>query len=257
MKATVIIPARLASTRFPRKMLAARTGRPLVQHVVDQVAKCRRVERTIVAADDPQIVDALRPFGTDVVLTDPIHPSGTDRIAEVARQIDAELIVNVQGDEPDIAPETIDALIERMIATGNPMGTVVTPFAAGRDVRDPNLVKAILALDGTAIYFSRSVVPFARDADAMPPYLHHLGIYGFRRDFLLAFAGWAPTPLERSEKLEQLRAIEHGARIDTITIARASGGVDTQEQYDDFVARYRSMNEATGLTSGRATAAAR
>jgi 3-deoxy-manno-octulosonate cytidylyltransferase (CMP-KDO synthetase) len=195
------------------------------------------VSEIIVAADDGRIADALLPFGTRVILTDSNHPSGTDRIAEVARQLDAPLLINVQGDEPDIDPATIDSLIERMHQTGSRMGTVVTPFAP-RDPNDPNIVKAVLAIDGSALYFSRHAVPFHRDpADGRPTYYHHLGIYGYAREFLLEFAAWPPTPLERAEKLEQLRALEHGVRIDTITIPTAATGIDTPEQYAAFVER--------------------
>jgi 3-deoxy-manno-octulosonate cytidylyltransferase (CMP-KDO synthetase) len=241
LKATVIIPARLLSTRLPEKMILSATGMPLVQHVVEQVKKCSRVREIIVAADDHRIADALKPFGTRVVLTDPKHPSGTDRIAEVARQLTDDLLINVQGDEPEIEPGTVDALVERMNTTGSKMGTVVTPFSRERDPKDPNIVKAVLATDGTALYFSRHAIPFHRDpADATPTYYHHLGIYGYRRDFLLDFAAWPPTPLERSEKLEQLRALEHGIRIDTITIPTAATGIDTPEQYAAFVNRTKS-----------------
>lgn len=243
LRATVIIPARLASTRFPRKVLAARTGRPLVQHVVDRVRGCRLVKRIVVAADDVAIARALAPFGTDVVMTDPIHPSGTDRIAEVARDLDDDLILNVQGDEPEIEPATIDALIERMTSTGGRMGTVVTPFASASDPADPDLVKCVVAIDGAALYFSRHAIPFRRDGDATTPptYLHHLGIYGYRRDFLLEFSSWPPTPLELVEKLEQLRALEHGVRIDTIRIDAAPAGIDTAQQYEAFVDRYELL----------------
>lgn len=246
MNATVIIPARLQSTRFPRKMLAARTGRPLVQHAVDQVRKCRSVRQIIVAADDAAVVEALKPYGTDVVLTDPHHPSGTDRIAEVATRIADELIINVQGDEPEIEPGTVDLLIERMSQTGSRMGTVVTPFAPPRDPTDPNIVKAVIARDGSALYFSRHPIPYRRDPTdgGGPRYYHHLGIYGYRRDFLLEFSGWQPTPLEQSERLEQLRALEHGVRIDTIRIASAPNGIDTEQQYEAFVERYRKQRSA-------------
>lgn len=245
MNATVIIPARLQSSRFPRKVLAARTGKPLVQHAVDQVRKCRRVRQIIVAADDVAVAEALKPYGTEVVITDPNHPSGTDRIAEVATRVDDELIINVQGDEPEIEPATVDLLIERMTQTGNKMGTVVTPFAPPRDPNDPNIVKAVVGIDGTALYFSRHAIPFKRDADgAAPTYFHHLGIYGYRRDFLLEFSSWQPTPLELAEKLEQLRALEHGVRIDTIRIASAPNGIDTEQQYEAFVRRYQSQRPA-------------
>jgi 3-deoxy-manno-octulosonate cytidylyltransferase (CMP-KDO synthetase) len=243
-KALIVIPARLASTRFPEKIIASRTGRPLVQHVVDQVRKCRLASDVIVAADDAKIVDALRPFNTPCVLTRVDHPSGTDRIAEVARSRPGDsLIVNVQGDEPEIEPEVVDRLIQRML--DNPqeaMGTAATEFPAGADSNNPNLVKVVLARDGKALYFSRSPIPFRREPiDANPPpYLLHLGLYAYRRDFLLQYAAWEPTPLERTEKLEQLRALERGASIGVVVVRRATHGVDTPEQYEAFVRRFQA-----------------
>ena len=241
MTATVVIPARYGSTRFPAKIVASSTGRPLVQHVVDQVRHCRRVREVIVAADDTRIVAALEPFGTRVVMTSPDHQSGTDRIAEVARGLADAIIVNVQGDEPEIEPDIVDTLIERITQTGNELATAATPFPAGADVADPNLVKVVLSQNGQALYFSRSPIPFPRDgalaADAR--YLLHLGLYAYRRDFLLGFAAWEPTPLEKTEKLEQLRALEHGARIDVLVVDRATHGIDTPEQYEECVKRVR------------------
>jgi len=242
VQATVVIPARLASTRFPEKVLAAATGRPLVQHVVDRVRQCRRVADVVVAADHPRIADALRPFGTRVEPTRPDHPTGTDRIAEVARRLPAgvDLLVNVQGDEPEIEPEAIDRLIERMAETGESMGTLATPMRSMADVADPNRVKVVLSASGRAIYFSRSPVPFDRDGQAAGPgaWLLHLGVYAYRRAFLLDYAAWPPTPLEKLERLEQLRAIEHDVPIGVVVVERAAGGVDTAEQYAAFVARF-------------------
>ena len=240
MAATVVIPARYGSTRFPAKILASATGKPLVQHVVEQALKCRRARQVLVATDDERIADALRPFGTASVMTSPDHPSGTDRIAEVARGLTDDVVVNVQGDEPEIEPEIIDGLIG--LLTENPqaqMATAVTPFAPGKDPADPNLVKCVLGLGGRALYFSRSPIPFQRDPNPAghPPYYLHLGIYAYRREFLLRFASWPPTPLEQAEKLEQLRALEHGAEIRALTVDRATHGIDTPEQYDDFVRR--------------------
>lgn len=240
MAATVVIPARFGSTRFPAKILAADTGRPLVQHVVDQVRKCSRVREVLVATDDQRIAEALRPFETRCVMTSAAHQSGTDRIAEVARNLSDDIIVNVQGDEPEIEPDVIDALIERLESGTEQMATAATPFPAGADPADPNLVKVVTALDGRAIYFSRSPIPFLRDATEKPPrpYYLHLGIYAYRRDFLLQFASWAPTDLERTEKLEQLRALEHGAAIFVLMVDRATHGIDTPQQYSEFVNRY-------------------
>ena len=242
MAATVVIPARLGSTRFPAKILASSTGQPLVQHVVDQALKCRRVRQVLVATDDSRIVEALRPFGTRAVLTSPEHQSGTDRIAEVARSLDDEIIVNLQGDEPEIEPEVIDGLVA--LLQENPsadMATAVTPFPPGKDPSDPNLVKCVTGVDGCAIYFSRSPVPFHREADnpENAAYYLHLGIYAYRREFLLRFASWSPTPLELTEKLEQLRVLEQGGQIRVLKVQRATHGIDTPEQYEEFVKRRR------------------
>ncbi len=240
MAATVVIPARFGSTRFPAKILAAETGRPLVQHVVDQVRLCRRVRQVLVATDDARIVAALKPFGTTCVMTAPDHQSGTDRIAEVARTLDDDIIVNVQGDEPEIEPHIVDALIERLETYDEPMATAATVFPPEVDPANPNVVKVVTDLDGRALYFSRSPIPFRRDsAEPMVAVTRlHLGIYAYRRSFLLQFASWPPTPLEMTEKLEQLRALEHGHRIFVLTVDRATHGIDTPEQYKSFVQRY-------------------
>jgi 3-deoxy-manno-octulosonate cytidylyltransferase (CMP-KDO synthetase) len=242
LAATVVIPARYGSTRFPAKILASATGKPLVQHVAEQALKCRRVRQVLVATDDQRIADALRPFGTTTVMTSPDHQSGTDRIAEVARGLTDDVVVNVQGDEPEIEPEIIDGLIGLLME--NPradMATAITPFPAGKDPADPNLVKCVTGIDGRAVYFSRSPIPFRREPNQSgnAPYYLHLGIYAYRRDFLLRFASWPPTRLEQTEKLEQLRVLEHGGEIRTLTVARATHGIDTPEQYDEFVKRRR------------------
>jgi len=258
MPATVIIPARLGSTRFPEKMLADRTGKPLVQHVVDRVMQCKRVDRVIVATDHARIAEALRPFGTTVAMTDPNHPSGTDRIAEVARRlgddVSAQMLINVQGDEPEIDPTLIDRLVERLEADPNQnMVTAAVKFPRKLDVNNPNHVKVVISQveqegvtenAGRAIYFSRWPVPYVREMTEVPVgHLLHLGIYGYRRSFLLRYASWRPTPLEQAEKLEQLRAIEHGVSIGVVVVGQASNGIDTPEQYEEFVQRY-AQNEA-------------
>ena len=240
---TVVIPARYGSTRFPAKILAADTGKPLVQHVVERAKQCRRVREVLVATDDQRIVDALRRFGTLCVMTSPAHQSGTDRIAEVACELNDEIIVNVQGDEPEIEPETIDGLIEKLEQSDADMATVVTPFPPGADPTDPNLVKVVIGQAGRAIYFSRAPIPFRREANSASnaSYYLHLGIYAYRRPFLLELASWAPTPCELTEKLEQLRALEHGRSIDVLTIRRATHGIDTAEQYAEFVERWNRV----------------
>jgi 3-deoxy-manno-octulosonate cytidylyltransferase (CMP-KDO synthetase) len=230
LAAIVVIPARYGSTRFPAKIVASETGKPLVQHVVDRAKRATRVKDVIVATDDERIVSALRPFGTKCVMTSPAHQSGTDRIAEAARDLPAEcdIVVNVQGDEPEIEPATIDALVERLETSNDPMATAATPFPAGESVENPNLVK----------------VPYVRDAESTKPapaaYHLHLGVYAYRREFLVQFASWPPTPLELTEKLEQLRALEHGRPIHVVKVERSAHGIDTPEQYRAFVARHRS-----------------
>ena len=242
--ATVVIPARFGSTRFPAKILASDTGKPLVQHVVDQVRRSKLVREVIVATDDERIVAALKPFGTRCVMTDPNHPSGTDRIAEVAQRLSDGIIVNVQGDEPEIEPETVDGLIALLMQTETAgMATAATPFIPPADPRDPNLVKVVMDCNGRAMYFSRSPIPFHRDAaDGHPPtYYLHLGIYAYARPFLLRMAGWKPTPAELAERLEQLRALEHREEIFVLKVNRATHGIDTPEQYQAFVRRYREQ----------------
>jgi 3-deoxy-manno-octulosonate cytidylyltransferase (CMP-KDO synthetase) len=241
--ATVVIPARFGSSRFPAKILASETGKPLVQHVVDRVRRCKLVRDILVATDDPRIVAALRPFATRCVMTSPAHQSGTDRVAEVTRGLpdDVEIVVNVQGDEPEIEPETVDALVDRLQShPSDDMATAATPFPAGEDAANPNLVKVVSSPEGRAIYFSRSAIPFHRDPPAgggRPAYHLHLGVYAYRREFLLEFASWPPTPLEVTEKLEQLRALEHGRSIFVLSVSRATHGIDTPEQYAEFVKR--------------------
>jgi len=256
LAATVIIPARYASTRFPAKILAADTGKPLVQHVVDQVKKCRRVEQTIVATDDPRIVDALKPFGTDARMTLPAHQSGTDRVWEIAHSLKPNsIIVNVQGDEPEIEPEIIDALVEVMEAGEEryPMATAATQFPAGADPNDPNLVKVVMGLDNRALYFSRAPIPWPREKNSTTnaPYYLHLGIYAYTWEFLKHYVAWKPSPLEQTERLEQLRALEHGRTIYVLKVARATHGIDTREQYEDFVKRYKEPSAISSQPSAR------
>lgn len=245
MAATVVIPARFGSTRFPAKILAAATGRPLVQHVVDRVRKCRLVRDVLVATDDERIAAALRPFETEVVMTSPAHQSGTDRVWEVVRQRPGGLFVNVQGDEPEIEPEVVDTLIERAEQGGHEFATCATAFPVGADPADPNLVKVVVDLSGRALYFSRSPIPFRRDRDGLvdPPFLLHLGIYAYTSNFLSEFTGWRPSPLEQAEKLEQLRALDHGRSCYVLTVERATHGIDTPEQYAAFVRRMKGSGQ--------------
>ena len=177
------------------------------------------------------------------------HVSGTDRVAEVAKGLSDQIIVNVQGDEPEIEPQIVDELVGRLEKSGDEMATAATPFPVGADPANPNLVKVAMTLDGRAMYFSRSVIPHQRDAATnRPAYYLHLGIYAYRRDFLLQYTAWPPTPCELAEKLEQLRALEHGAAIHVVKVERASHGIDTAEQYADFVKRFLARERQMGKT---------
>ena len=225
---TAIIPARWASTRFPGKPLVELRGKPLVQHVWERAQRAKLVDRVIVATDDMRIAEAAFDFGAEVALTSPKHPTGTDRLAEVARKLrSSSIIVNVQGDEPDIAPPTIDRLV-RALQDDPQLGmvTAANPVTDPADVHNPNVVKVVTDLAGRALYFSRSVIPHDRDGRGGVKYLRHQGIYGYRRKVLLDFVKWTPTPLEKAEKLEQLRALEHGVSIGVIVVKKGSVGVD-------------------------------
>ncbi len=227
----VIIPARWGSVRFPGKALAGISGKPLIQHTWERCAASKLAARVIVATDDERIEEVARGFGAEVTMTSPRHPTGSDRLAEVASRLDEfSHVLNVQGDEPTISPLLIDRLIAEI--EGDPrldMITAASPFRDFAAVDDPNNVKVVVNLAGDAMYFSRSRLPFDREGNADVVPLHHLGIYGYQRRFLLEFVGWAPTTLEKCEKLEQLRALEHGARIRVVTTDERAVGVDTPE----------------------------
>jgi 3-deoxy-manno-octulosonate cytidylyltransferase (CMP-KDO synthetase) len=213
MTAVGVIPARFGASRFPGKPLAPIAGVPMVRRVWEGARTAKRLRAVIVATDDARIADACRGFGAEVALTSPDHATGTERIAEVARRLSDDVIVNVQGDEPLIEGFVVDAAIAALEEDPDaPMATVVHPAdpdAAG----DPNRVKAVLDRRGHALYFSRSPIPALREGGQPAPMWQHVGLYAYRRAFLLDFVQLPPTPLERSEQLEQLRALEHGHRI--------------------------------------------
>lgn len=228
-RVVVIIPARYESTRLPGKPLADLDGQPMIQRVYERAAQARGVERVLVATDDARIRDAVRGFGGDVVMTGREHRTGTDRIAEVARTLDAEVIVNVQGDLPLLDPAIVGAALQPMLADGGlPMATISTPITSREDFANPNVVKVVTDRDGYALYFSRSPLPCHRDGAPNGALgRKHIGLYVYRRDFLLSFAQLAPTPLEQAEQLEQLRALEWGFRIKVTAVEAASIEVDT------------------------------
>jgi 3-deoxy-manno-octulosonate cytidylyltransferase (CMP-KDO synthetase) len=215
-----IIPARYGSTRLPGKALADIAGRPMVWHVAERARRARGIARVIVATDDVRIRDAVAGSGVEVALTSPDHPSGTDRLAEVARGLDAGVLINVQGDLPLLDPLMIEALAARMAADpALPMATIAAPLLDEVEWRSPHVVKVVADTGGRALYFSRSPVPFDRDAARAPdePFgWRHVGMYAYRRDVLLRLAALPPSPLERRERLEQLRALEHGIVIGVV-----------------------------------------
>lgn len=242
--ATAIIPARYGSTRFPGKPLADSTGKPLIQHVVEAVAGSQLIGEVIVATDDRRIADAVAQSGTRAVMTRGDHPNGTCRIAEAAQQLDlrgGDIVVNVQGDEPEIEHDVIDTLIDRLASDSEvPMATLASEFAEDEDPADPNIVKIVVDRCNRAMYFSRSPIPFDRDNQGHVP-LKHPGLYVYRADFLQTYVTLPPTPLERSEQLEQLRALEHGYPIAVAVTKVRHHGIDTPEQYEAFVARQRAV----------------
>ncbi len=225
------IPARYGSTRLPGKPLLPIAGRPMIEHVYTRVARARGLDRVVVLTDDERIAEAVQRFGGECEMTPADCASGTDRIAWAARRWNARAVINVQGDEPLIDPEEISKIAEHLAAhPHDPVVTLATP-AAPEEMGNPNAVKVVLARDGAALYFSRAPIPYPRQEGGLAP-LKHLGIYGYQRDALLRLAALPPSPLERSESLEQLRALENGMGIRVLIVERASIGVDTAEDLE-------------------------
>lgn len=241
-----IIPARLGSTRFPGKVLADATGKTLIEHVYESAKRAASLTRVVVATDDVRVHEAVKKFGGDCVMTSPTHPNGTSRLAEAATILKIgpdDLIVNVQGDEPEIEPSFIDAAVRILKRSGVAMSTAAVPFADDEDPSNPNLVKVVTRLDGQAMYFSRSVIPFVRDTGVESRPLKHLGLYVYRRPFLKTYLSLPTAPAEQAESLEQLRVLSHGHPIAVaVCQGRTFGGIDTPEQYEAFVKRWRSKN---------------
>ncbi|MCD6378687.1 MAG: 3-deoxy-manno-octulosonate cytidylyltransferase [Planctomycetes bacterium] len=240
MKVVGIIPARYSSTRLPGKPLLDATGKPLIQYVVENVRKAKRIEAVYVATDDERIKQAVEGFGGEAIMTRPDHPSGTDRLSEAARILNLDeddVVVNVQCDEPEIDPNHIDLLVSLLINSDAPMATLAAPIDE-ESANSPDNVKVVLSQSGYALYFSRAKIPFDRD-DKGAQYLLHVGIYAYRKRFLDRFTALEPTPLEQAEKLEQLRALENGFRIAVRVVDSACPGIDTMEDYENFIRRMR------------------
>lgn len=248
MTAVAVIPARYASTRLPGKPLLNRTGRYLIQHVCDRVSRATRLSKVIVATDDRRIFEAVESFGGCAMMTREDHNSGTDRVAEVAATMDVDIVVNVQGDEPEIEPANIDLLVDLLTRRSDcDMATLACPFPQEADPADPNAVKVVVDCTGCALYFSRSPIPYPRDGkslkDHRAEFLLHIGIYAYRRDFLLRLAGWPVGRLERIERLEQLRVLERRSTIAVGLVDKAAVGIDTPADYEAFVQRIQTVTD--------------
>ncbi|MBS0191770.1 MAG: 3-deoxy-manno-octulosonate cytidylyltransferase [Phycisphaerales bacterium] len=245
-----IIPARLGSTRFPEKVLARRTGKPLIQHVHAAASRAKCISRVVIATDHQRVFDAVIAFGGECVMTSPDHPNGTSRLAEAARLLELPpnaIVVNVQGDEPEVETIVIESAVEALRANSQAqVATVAVPIGSPDEKANPNIVKVVLRQDGTALYFSRAAIPFVRDPGQAPGIaaLRHVGLYVYRRPFLDRYAGLKPTDLERCESLEQLRVLEHGYSIAVAVVSAQTGfaGIDTPEQYEAFVRREQTRS---------------
>jgi 3-deoxy-manno-octulosonate cytidylyltransferase (CMP-KDO synthetase) len=250
MRSAIVIPARYASVRLPGKPLLRSTGKYLVQHVYERACLARRFDSVVIATDDSRVAAAVHGFGGKCVMTRSDHASGTDRVAEVASTLDADIVVNLQGDEPETDPAALDVLPDLLAKdTEAVMATIAAPIMSEEVYRDPNCVKLVRDACGRALYFSRSPIPFVRDGrpDFMAKpvrFLQHIGVYAYRQDFLLQLAKHAPAALEQDEKLEQLRVLTLGRPIQVGVVAHASRGVDTLKDYEQFVKRYRVRPQA-------------
>jgi 3-deoxy-manno-octulosonate cytidylyltransferase (CMP-KDO synthetase) len=233
-----VIPARFASSRFPGKALAPLAGKPILQHVYERASQARYISKLIIATDDDRIAKVARSFGAQVQMTRPDHLSGTDRVAEVASSDHAQVIVNIQGDEPLIDPGAIDAAALALLDDPDlPMATLKKRIEIPGEIDNPNVVKVVSNLAGDAIYFSRCPIPYLRDGSGIVHY-KHIGLYVYRREFLLAYSGLPVGPLEQAERLEQLRAIENGYRIRVVETEYESLGVDTPADLERIAALF-------------------
>lgn len=264
MAVVAIIPARYSSTRFPGKPLATIGGKPMVQHVYESASKTGGLDRVLVATDDPRILETVKNFGGEAVLTSKNHASGTDRLAEVAKKLKAEWVINVQGDLPFVRPQTISRTLRPLRRDRSLfMGTARTPIYRKEEWLNPNVVKVVTDVQGFALYFSRAPIPYIREqtqaggrfSSAAGPRgrriwgYRHVGIYAYRRDFLLKFSRLRPTPLERVEGLEQLRALAHGFRIRVMDVEEPAVEVDTPEDLKKAEAYLKSpRNSPNGRT---------
>jgi len=250
MRAIAIIPARLASTRLPRKILREIAGRPMLAHVVEAAQLCPQLAEVIVATDSDEVLDFCRRNGWRAEMTASSHRSGTDRVWEVAQRTAADVYVNVQGDEPLARPEHISALLAPMQSAGALVSTVKTPCGIA-DVNNPNSVKVVTDLAGRALYFTRATVPFDRDHSGEARHFKHLGFYAYRREALEKFCAWPESELERTERLEQLRFLEHGISIHVTETPYDTVGVDTEADLQRVENVLNERLERLGFTDVR------
>jgi 3-deoxy-manno-octulosonate cytidylyltransferase (CMP-KDO synthetase) len=250
IRTVAVIPARWASVRFPGKALVVIRGKPLVQYVWERARELETVDRVVVATDDERIAAAVRGFGGAVVMTGADCVNGTDRVAQATRDWSVDLVVNLQGDEPTFEVKALDQLVRVMAEDpAIEMGTLAHPVVDEAEHQNPNAVKVVLDQSGHALYFTRAPVPYARQAGLVAP-LRHVGIYVFRHAFLQRYTCLQPTPLEQTERLEQLRALEHGVRIRVLLTPHGSIGVDTPEDVERL-SEYLEAREGRGPQEGR------
>lgn len=241
MKILCVIPARYKSTRLPGKPLADIAGTPMIIRVLERVIKAKNIQGVIAAVDDERVLSTVKEYGYNALMTSPHHQTGTDRLAEVALEYeDVDVIINIQGDEPLIDPDLIDALAKEFHLDENLQMATVKTLMDEEEADNPNSVKVITDQDGYAIYFSRSKIPYKRENTDLK-YYKHIGIYAYRRDFLLKFASLKSTPLEKAESLEQLRALENGYKIKVIESDKQFIGVDTQEDLEKVNEIYKHL----------------
>jgi len=251
MRSAIVIPARYGSTRLPAKPLLRSTGKYLIQHVYENACAAKAVQLVVVATDDPRIAAAVDSFGGNVIMTRGNHATGTDRVAEVAADLDVDVIVNLQGDEPEVAPAAIDMLPELLSKhLDADMATLATPIRSRLQLHNPNCVKVVCDEQGRALYFSRAPIPYVRDGECdfqsdPPRFLQHLGLYAYRREFLQRITDMPPGALEQDEKLEQLRVLANGGWIQVGLVHDATSGVDTLSDYERFVRRFRGQRLAS------------
>jgi 3-deoxy-manno-octulosonate cytidylyltransferase (CMP-KDO synthetase) len=247
MKKVIIIPARLDSSRLPKKVLLDLKGKTVIQRVYEQCLKVKNVDGVYVATDSIEIKEVCETFTNNVIITKSTHKSGTDRIGEAVSAIDCDIVINVQGDEPFIEPSLIEALVNSFVNSEISMSSAMSKINNVKDLQNTNVVKVVTDLHNNALFFSRSLIPFPRDVKEISTanevieesqFFRHIGIYGYRKDFLLHFVNLEQSYLEKVEKLEQLRALENGFKIKMIKASSSLIGIDTQEDYEEALKKY-------------------